>query len=123
MLWIRTKYGEIIENAIPRIVDGRYDGFEVPGSKYTFKYEVCTVLSKEEIEAIQKLRMKEHLEEASGKVQVVKPPKFKIATCNKCGAELKYTEKSLRKEQSHMNEYQYYLTCPCCSNEFCVGCS
>lgn len=55
--------------------------------------------------------------------QVVEKEDVKFTECPKCGGKLRYTEKDIRKQQSHMNEYQYFVTCPVCGEEICVGCS
>lgn len=63
-------------------------------------------------------------------VRIVKPQKHyrmqpvavNQTKCYKCGAELEYTESECERQQSHMYEWQYYITCPCCGNRICVDC-
>ena len=53
-MYIRTKEGSIVE-VEPRIVDGRYVGFEGIDTYYTYDYEDSTILSAEELAAIKKV--------------------------------------------------------------------
>ena len=57
-MYIRTKEGSIVE-VKPRIVDGRYVGFEGIDTYYTYDYEDSTILSAEELAAIKEVVSRE----------------------------------------------------------------
>lgn len=57
-MYIRTKEGSIVE-VKPRIVDGRYVGFEGIDTYYTYDYKDSTILSAEELAAIKEVVSRE----------------------------------------------------------------
>ena len=56
-------------------------------------------------------------------VRVIKKGSLEKRTkCYKCGSELGYFPSECRRQQSHMQEWQYFITCPVCGDEICVDC-
>lgn len=65
-MYIRTKEGSIVE-VKPRIVDGRYVGFEGIDTYYTYEYEDSTILSAEELAAIKEVVRRELKDDVVGR--------------------------------------------------------
>lgn len=53
-------------------------------------------------------------------IKIIKQPRRNRITCSQCYAELEYGKEDTRRKQTGMQEWDYFLTCPCCGKELMI---
>ena len=54
-------------------------------------------------------------------IRVIKQPVKIITTCRYCLAELEYERVDIHRRQTGIQEWEYFITCPCCEKEIMVN--
>lgn len=50
-------------------------------------------------------------------IKILKPGNVFKVTCGACGAILQYETSDVKNAQTGPNEYESYITCPCCEEK------
>lgn len=53
-------------------------------------------------------------------VKIIKPGKKRKVICSECECVMEYEKEDVQIQQTGMNDYFYYIKCPCCESEIPV---